>query len=403
VKILALVSALDLRHRLSSTPAWHQLLKALALEGVDVIAIPYRGHSIESLYWRVYDNPCRVEGEAFAGVREAARLLKRNARAHVEENENTPGSEAPGSNHESVSDKVVRTLAQGHVIRKWSRTLAKVFKSEGTIDAVLVLNLPLNHIHGLATEIRETYGTKVWYYDGDLPASLPGGGGFNTGFRIYEGSDPGEYDGFLSNSKGSNEALRALGARRVETVYWAADLELYRPLDREPEHDVFFYGYGEQYREEWMERMLYGPSEVMRDSRFSLGGLNFGRSRPEINYIGDIPFNGFNEFVCRSRINLVITRAAHRSVYASSSMRPFELGAMQTAMVSNPWPGIEEWFEPGEEILIANSTEEAIVIYEELLRDEPARREMAKRARRRVEAHHTWAHRARQILGILRE
>lgn len=43
MKLFVLSSSLDLRHPLSATPSWWQLLKALYEEGVEVIAAPYHG------------------------------------------------------------------------------------------------------------------------------------------------------------------------------------------------------------------------------------------------------------------------------------------------------------------------------------------------------------------------
>ncbi len=43
MKLLVIVSSLDLTQPFSATPAWWQLLKALYEVGVDVIATPYQG------------------------------------------------------------------------------------------------------------------------------------------------------------------------------------------------------------------------------------------------------------------------------------------------------------------------------------------------------------------------
>ena len=92
----------------------------------------------------------------------------------------------------------------------------------------------------------------VVYYDGDVPMSLPEFGGMDTGFNIYHGADPSEYDLFVSNSEGGLGRLRELGARRAEALFWGADPELFAPLNVEKEHDVFFYAYGDKFRRDWM-------------------------------------------------------------------------------------------------------------------------------------------------------
>jgi hypothetical protein len=52
MKLIVVCASLDLTQPFSATPAWWQLLKALYEIGVDVIATPYQGPAIESLWWR---------------------------------------------------------------------------------------------------------------------------------------------------------------------------------------------------------------------------------------------------------------------------------------------------------------------------------------------------------------
>ena len=64
-------------------------------------------------------------------------------------------------------------------------------------------------------------------------------------------------------------------------------------------------------------------------------------------------------------------------------------------------PGIEQWFEPGSEIVVVDDAEEALAAYRALL-DDPAQAEaMGARARERVLDEHTYAHRARRVLELL--
>ena len=93
-----------------------------------------------------------------------------------------------------------------------------------------------------------------------------------------------------------------------------------------------------------------------------------------------MPFNVFGRAISEARINLNITRRAHASVAASSTARPFELAMAGAAIVSNPYEGIERWFEPGRELLVVSSADEAIDAYRELL-DDPARADELGRAR----------------------
>jgi spore maturation protein CgeB len=231
--------------------------------------------------------------------------------------------------------------------------------------------------------------------------SLPEFGGMDTGFNYYHGADPGEYDLLISNSEGGLESLRALGARRAEAVFWGADPEFFAPQPVEKETDVFFYGYGDKFRREWMAALVGEPSRELTDVDFSLGGHDFQGDTGVARVVGDIPFPAFPRAISAARVNLCITRRSHATVYASSSCRPFELASTGAAIVANPYEGIERWFEPGSELLVVRDAEEAVAAYHALLDDPAQAEEMGRRARERVLDEHTYRHRARRVLELL--
>src|SRR5206468_5083598 len=141
----------------------------------------------------------------------------------------------------------------------------------------------------------------------------------DTGFNYYYGADPSEYDLVLSNSVGGLPRLLELGARRAETVFWAADPELFSPLQVEKEMDVFFYGYGDKFRRDWMKALVGEPSRAAPEIDFALGGRDFRGDTGNARLIGDVPFNVFPNAISAARINVNITRHTHASVFASSS------------------------------------------------------------------------------------
>jgi spore maturation protein CgeB len=259
----------------------------------------------------------------------------------------------------------------------------------------------MSHLKGIPGELRNRFGVPVVFYDGDVPMSLPEFGGMDTGFNYYHGADPSEYDLVISNSEGGLDRLRELGARRAEAVFWGADPELFQPHDVEKEYDVFFYGYGDKFRREWMQALVGEPSRAAADIDFALGGRDFRGDIGNAREIGDVPFNVFARAISAARINLNITRRSHATVFASSSSRPFELAAAGAAIVSNPYEGIERWFEPGRELLVVNDADEALAAYRELLADPGQAEELGRRARERALDEHTYAHRARRVLELV--
>jgi hypothetical protein len=409
MKLLVVCASLDLTQPFSATPSWWQLLKGLYEIGVDVIATPYQGPAVESLWWRAEPNPAQWQGNLFKTLRDTYhRLTGEKPPVQLEEAADDPVGAVrepplqniPGS--ESLSDKLIRQTAQTFIAPLWGRHLDRILTRQPDIDAVLVLTVPLNHIVGVAEELQRRHRKPVLYYDGDVPASLPNMRGFASGFRIYQGANPAEYTAFISNSTGGEEALKQLGAREVHTLFYAADPDVFGPVNvAQQDIDVFFYGHGKEYRAQWVDDMVTQPSNAMPEAQFAARGTklgNLGRTR----LLPYLSFSKLREYACRSKINLCITRRAHTSIYGSSSARPFELAAMNCCIVANPYKGIELWFEPDKELFIVQSREEAIDRYRFLLAHERERQVVGQAARERVIKEHTFRHRAQQLVEIVR-
>jgi glycosyltransferase involved in cell wall biosynthesis len=390
-KIVAVASAADLDFRYGCTPAWWQLWKGMHEVGVDLIVTPYRGKAIESPWWRTAPNPLYAEAEAFAKARDFAARLKGDR--YLRRAEDSP--------EDTVADKAVREVIWRYVTPRWRKHLEQLLERERDVDAVIVFTVPMSHLNGIPDQLRNRFGVPVVFYDGDVPMSLPEFGGMDTGFNYYHGADPSEYDLVISNSEGGLDRLRELGAGRAEAVFWGADPELFQPHDVEKEYDVFFYGYGDKFRREWMQALVGEPSRAAAEIDFALGGRDFRGDIGNAREIGDVPFNVFARAISAARINLNITRRSHATVFASSSSRPFELAAAGAAIVSNPYAGIERWFEPGRELIVVNDADEALAAYRELLADPGQAEELGRRARERALDEHTYAHRARRVLELV--
>lgn len=403
MKLLFVCASLDLTQPFSATPAWWQLLKGLYEIGVDVIATPYQGPAIESLWWRAEPNPAKWQGDAFKAARDLYRKVggeKAPTQLNETVGEGLKPSPAP-IDTESASDKLTRQIAQNLVAPLWQRHLDRILTRQPDIDAVIFLTVPLNHLVGVAAEITRKHNKPVIYYDGDVPASLPNMAGFASGFRIYQGANPSEYAAFISNSQGGEAALKEIGARAVHTLYYGADPDVFSPVNVPVQDlDVMFYGHGREYRQQWIDDMITAPSNALPDAQFAVRGTKLG----DLGRAKTLPYLSFSklrEYACRSKLNLCITRRAHASVYGSSSSRPFELASMGCCIVGNPYEGIDEWFEPGKEIFIVHSRDEAIDRYRYLLAHDAERQAAGQAARERVLKEHTFRHRAQQLVEIV--
>ncbi|HEX9339686.1 MAG TPA: glycosyltransferase [Thermoplasmata archaeon] len=383
MKILALASTLDLKYGLGCTPSWWQLLKGFQETGNEVIAIPYLGDPVQSLWWRTYENPCSWQSKLF------------NALSRVR-SDHLNGKVGP-------SAAVSKFLVKNHIRPRWKRHLDYVLSKEKDVDFVFMMNIPVNHFTGLPSHMRDEYGVKVAYYEGDMPTILPQHAlAREFKFSYYVDADLSEYDVFFSNSKGAIPAIKNMGGRDVRPLYWAADPDLCKPLEAAKEYDVSFYGHGSQLREEWLAKLIAEPSQRNPEIHFVVGGRDLRVPLGKAEFVGPVPYSEFGRFVSRSRISLNITRSSHATVYASATSRPFELAAFGACMVSQPYEGIQEWFEVGKELLVVGSANEASEVYGTLLADREAANELGRRARRRILTEHTFHHRAKEVVAALR-
>lgn len=384
MKILIGCSTLDLQYKLGCTPSWWQLFKALHETGNEVIVIPYLGDPIESLWWRTYPNPCSWQSKFYNWY-----LDKKQKSGKL-----------PKYNQQT--DSFINRFAEKYVHAKWEKHLKSILEKEKDIDTVLFINIPLNHIKGIASKIKTEFSIPVGYYDGDMPTILPKYAvdrGFK--FNYYVNADLSEYDVFFSNSKGVIPDLKELGARNVQPLYYAADPDLFKPVEIIKDIDVSFFGYGNAFREEWMTNMIIKPSQILKNSAFCVAGGGFSMDFGNANLVGDLSFSDYRNFCCRSKMCLNITRWSHTSIYASSTARPFELAAFGACIVSQPYNGIEEWFDVGREIVVISDEEDAIKTYGWFLTDSNERQKFGERARQRILKEHTYRHRSDELVHAL--
>lgn len=382
MKLLVWASTLDLKYGLGCTPAWLQLLKALQVAGHEVLAAPYLGTPPPSDHWRGVSNPCLIESRLYYRV--------------------SSGRSAYWSGRAGPGKALGRFLASHWVKARWERRLRAVLTRERDVDALLLMNIPVNHIQGLPGRLAQEFGLRTAYYDGDMPVALPDrAGARGLRFSYYEGADLAEFDAFLTNSEGSMPVLKEMGARNLRPLHYAADPDLLKPAGGPPDSDASFYGQGDEEREEWMRRLLAEPSLRLGHRRFIVGGGGFRSSLGRTELVGAVPFDEFASFVGRSKVAINIPRAPHATTFCSSTARPFELAAFGAAIVSAPYAGIERWFEPGKEIVVLREADDAARVLEGVLGDDEQRLRLGRNARAAILDRHTYAHRAAQLVRAL--
>jgi len=377
MKILVLASVLDISKPYGALPWLWQLFKGFHEEGHELLIVPYHGQAISSIWWRCFPNPNYYTGlfmEKILGV------MKND----------------PGKKNLSLIPYLARTFVKPKI----KKLIKKILNDEKEIDAILVINWPLNHIDGLFHEIIKNHEIPVVYYDLDAPSSLPKHGGFT--FNHYVGADLTDYDSIITSSEGSTDELKSLGAQNVDVVHFGVDMDVFSPISMQKDIDFFFFGNGGKEREKNIKMMISEPSKAIA-GKFVISGRNLNTDMGKAVVEPPPYFTNMRKYCCRAKVNLNVVRELHAKVFATSTSRPFELGAMKCCIVSAPYAGLEKWFDTKKEILIANSAKECIEIYQMLLDNEELRTKMGLLAYERVKKEHTARHRVKQIIGIIQK
>jgi spore maturation protein CgeB len=194
------------------------------------------------------------------------------------------------------------------------------------------------------------------------------------------------------------------GARACTPIYNGLDPEEHRPLPRDgaPKWDLLFMGNRLPDREARVDEFFFRAAELCPGARFALGGEGWGdRGMPaNVEYLGHVPTARHNEVNAAARLVLNVHRDSMVSNGFSPATRMFEAAGAAACQVTDAWVGIEEFFAPGEEILVASNAEDVAMLVS-TTSDGDARR-IGEAARRRAVAEHSYAQRAALLDSILR-
>jgi spore maturation protein CgeB len=205
------------------------------------------------------------------------------------------------------------------------------------------------------------------------------------------------FDLYLSFTGGPvlDELESRYGARMARPLYCSVDASLYAPAARSPRWDLGYMGTYSADRQPAVERLLCAPARAWPEGRFAVAGPQYptGIAWPaNVKRIDHLAPNRHRAFYTGQRFTLNVTRAAMVEAGWSPSVRLFEAAACATPIISDHWRGIEAFFTPGRELLIARSTAEGLAYLRET--PEAERKRIGLEARERVLRSHTPAHRA---------
>lgn len=190
-------------------------------------------------------------------------------------------------------------------------------------------------------------------------------------------------------------------------LYCSVDAMLYFPEERDLKWDLGYMGTYSDDRQPVLEKLLLDPARQWNRGRFVVAGPQYPRSLrwpKNVKRFTHLSPAKHRAFYNSQKFTLNVTRANMVAAGYSPSVRLFEAAACATPIISDWWNGLDDFFEPGKEILISRSSEETLNFLKEI--SEIDRRRIGYRARERVLARHTSRQRAQELeayaLEILR-
>jgi spore maturation protein CgeB len=213
------------------------------------------------------------------------------------------------------------------------------------------------------------------------------------------------YDLVLSYTGGSSidRLCDELGARHAIPLYGSVDPAVHQPVAPVEEFhaDLSYIGTYSADRQDGVKRLFLEPARCLHERQFVLAGSQYPEQFPwtmNVRYKRHLTPDQHPAFYCSSRLTLNVTRRPMAETGYCPSGRLFEAAACGAPILSDSWPGLEQFFEPGREILVASSTAEATAAIQ---RPDDELRQMAERARQRTLRDHTSHRRAAELESIL--
>lgn len=243
---------------------------------------------------------------------------------------------------------------------------------------------------------------KVAFWDVDAPATLA---------RVEENTADSfrelipQYDFIFTYGGGAPviEHYKLLGAKNCVPIYNGVDPDTHHPVEPDPavQCDLAFVGHRLPDREKRVSDFFFAAAEMAPQFSFVLGGEGWGgRTLPRnVCWIGHVGSADHNRINCSARMVLNINRDSMAAVGFSPPTRVFEAAGAGACLITDEWTGIDSFFEPGREILVARSAEDVV----RYLSDIPPQqsREIGSAMRQRAMRQHTYQLRGLQFQDAL--
>lgn len=284
----------------------------------------------------------------------------------------------------------------------WASVADRATAEVGDADAAMVTSYCPDG--PLASALACAEAPLSVFYDMDTPVTLAR---LSAGEAVHylPPDGLGGFDLVLSYTGGrALEALEErLGARCARPLYGHVDPEHHRPVPPESRFEaaLSYLGTYAADRQPAVQRLFVDVARARPDLRFRIGGSGYPEAFPwsdNIWFARHVAPGEHPAFFSSSGLTLNVTRRDMAEFGWCPSGRLFEAAACGVPVISDRWDGLDAFFEPGREILVADDTGDVLAA---LTRPDLA--DIARAGRARVLAEHTSDHRAGELLAMLQE
>jgi spore maturation protein CgeB len=255
----------------------------------------------------------------------------------------------------------------------------------------------------VAEWVQRTASGTVAFYDIDTPVTLAR---LRAGECEYLTPDliP-QFDLYLSFTGGPTLRFieEVYGAPAARVLHCSVDEARYRATPAARRWHLGYLGTYSHDRQPALERLLIEPARRAPDLRFVVAGPQYPADIDwplNVERIEHLPPTAHPQFYSSLCWALNVTRADMIAAGHSPSVRLFEAGACGAPILTDEWPGLDDFFEPSKEVMVARSTEDVLSA---VRWSEDDRLQLADAGRRRVLAEHTARHRANEFEAHIAE
>ena len=286
-----------------------------------------------------------------------------------------------------------------HLYERWDEVRSLLRRELSDADVGVVGSYFPDGI-AATTEILESSVPIKAFYDIDTPITIAK---LQAGDEEYLRRDQvAGFDLYFSFTGGPllREIESKFGAKRAVPLYCSFDSSRSRLCEPDSRFrcELSYMGTYAPDRQTGLDQLLCSPATRLPEKKFIVAGPQYPAaiSWPKnVQRIIHLEPKFHTPFYCSSRFTLNLTRKLMADMGHSPSVRLFEAAGCGAAIISDRWAGIEEFFVPGKEILLAESGEDVVRYLCEISDIEV--RSIGFSARERVLSEHTAEKRAEQF------